>query len=144
MINAESLERLNYLCLEIPERLEKIHENVFSYKPSSDVWSKKEILGHLIDSAINNNLRFVRSQFELNPTIVYEQNNWVAFSFYNTYTSKQLIEFWRLYNQHIIHLVEHLSKQSSERLCNNETLFYIFDDYVSHVEHHLRQIVNYK
>jgi len=142
-MNVESIERLKYLCSEIPERLQKINEDDFSYKPGSDKWNKKEVLGHLIDSATNNHHRFVRAQFEVNPSIVYDQNNWNMFSFYNAYTSKDLIGFWKIYNQHIIHLIEHLSEQSSERLCNNETLAMIFDDYVSHLEHHLKQIVNY-
>ena len=33
-------------------------------KPSPGKWSKKEILGHLIDSAANNHQRFVRLQLE--------------------------------------------------------------------------------
>jgi len=50
-MNVESVERLKYLCSEIPQRLQKINEDDFSYRPGSDKWSKKEVLGHLMDSA---------------------------------------------------------------------------------------------
>jgi hypothetical protein len=48
-------------------------------KPAPDRWSKKEILGHLIDSAANNHQRFVRAQGT--PRLEfpgYEQEFWVA------------------------------------------------------------------
>lgn len=45
-------------------------------------WSKKEILGHLIDRVTNNHQRVVRGQFENNPEISYDQNKWNEFSFH--------------------------------------------------------------
>src|SRR5437762_2779965 len=42
-------------------------------------WSRKEILGHLIDSALNNHQRFVRAALDGSyngPS--YEQEGWVA------------------------------------------------------------------
>jgi hypothetical protein len=34
----------------VPSLLENIEEEIFSYKPEIEKWSKKQILGHLIDS----------------------------------------------------------------------------------------------
>ncbi len=47
-----------------------------SIKLFPNKWSKKEIIGHLINSATNNHQRFVRCQFETIPKIVYDQNKW--------------------------------------------------------------------
>jgi hypothetical protein len=67
-------EYILYLCDSVPQQIKAIDEVEFSRKVSPDKWSKKEILGHLIDSATNNHQRFVRAQFET-PQIYYEQDS---------------------------------------------------------------------
>ena len=59
-MTTNAIERLEYLCNTIPELLTSIDDKMFSEKVRQDKWSKKEILGHLIDSATNNHQRFVR------------------------------------------------------------------------------------
>ena len=85
---------------------------------SSIKWSKKEVLGHLIDSATNNHRRLVQSQFEVAPLIAYDQNNWNKYNFYNQISSKQLISFWTIYNQQLVELIKLLPKESLLRECN--------------------------
>ena len=142
-----SVERLRFLCDIIPDLLNQIDDNVFSNKEHDNKWSKKEILGHLIDSATNNHQRFVRVQFESNPEIVYDQENWNRFSFYQQMDSGDLIRFWLTYNKHLINLIENMPKESLSRTClingNLITLQYLTDDYVVHLEHHLKQIIRY-
>lgn len=89
----QSTERLRVLCETIPTQLSDIEIHEFSDKPAPVQWSKKEILGHLIDSATNNHQRFVRGQFEHIPTIVYAQNNWNRYNYYQQMEGKQLIDF---------------------------------------------------
>ena len=87
MIYAE-IERLEYLCNLIPDLLNKIAEDSFSKKANPDKWSNKEIIGHLIDSAINNHQRWVRAQFEILPNIVYDQNKWNSCNYYQNMASE--------------------------------------------------------
>jgi hypothetical protein len=143
------IQRLQYLCTTIPPLLSKIKEDNFSSKPSSDKWSKKEILGHLIDSATNNHQRFVRVQFEHVPTISYDQIKWNSHTHYNQIDSKHLISFWAAYNLHLVELIKLIPKDNLTRECNigrdtPVTLQWLIDDYVRHLEHHLKQIVEYK
>ena len=49
--------------------LNNISEEDYAAKPAPNKWSKKEILGHLIDSAQSNIRRFVIAQYEENPFI---------------------------------------------------------------------------
>lgn len=63
----ETILRLQFLIDTIPSLLTEIDEVQFSNKPNFEKWSKKEIIGHLIDSATNNHQRFVRCQFENVP-----------------------------------------------------------------------------
>lgn len=142
-----SVERLKFLCDMIPDLLNQMDEHVFSFKEQVNKWSKKEILGHLIDSASNNHQRFVRVQFESNPEIVYDQVHWNQYSYYQQMDAKDLIEFWLEYNQHLIRLIENIPMESLSRTCliagNLLSLQYLIDDYVIHLEHHLRQITKY-
>jgi hypothetical protein len=144
----EFISRLQYLCEIIPPLLKEIPERDFSFKPSAIKWSKKEILGHLIDSATNNHQRFVRVQFEDVPLITYDQDNWNNHSHHGQVDSGHLIKFWQLYNQHLVELIKLISEKSLSRECNigkekNVTLQWLIEDYIRHLEHHLKQIVNY-
>ena len=57
----EAIHKLTAIVIEYPARFQSIPEAQFSFKPSPKKWSKKEILGHLIDSATNNHHRFIRA-----------------------------------------------------------------------------------
>jgi len=143
-----SIERLQFLCDTIPQLLLKINENDFSKKPAPNKWSKKEILGHLIDSAANNHQRFVRVQFQDAPLIVYDQDNWNKFSYHQQIHGKQVISFWTEHNKYLVQILKNIPAEALSRECNwgkekNVTLEYVINDYVVHLEYHLKQIVNY-
>jgi hypothetical protein len=121
-------------------------------------WSPKEIIGHLIDSASNNHQRFVRAQFTDDLVFVgYEQEGWVRVQDYQNEDWAELVQLWRLYNQHILHLMSlvpeetrmklrykhNLHQIASDSLSENEpvTLDWFMRDYVEHMKKHLRQIL---
>jgi hypothetical protein len=118
-----------------------------SEKSSSNKWSKKEIIGHLIDSATNNHQRFVRGQFENNPEIRYDQNKWNQYNFYQQIDSKQIILFWTFYNKQLIEIIERIPTENLKRQVNVDgallTLEFLIFDYVEHLEHHLKQVIDY-
>lgn len=143
-----AIKRLEYLCDIIPQLLTEIDEQTFSVKPKPNKWSKKEIIGHLIDSATNNHQRFVRGQFEDVPKIVYDQNKWNEFNFYQKMDGQQLISFWTIYNRQLAELLKNIPEENLSKECKsgddkNLTLDFLINDYVEHLEHHLRQVVTY-
>jgi len=144
---ANAINRLNAILRFAPTLLSDISAEEMSEKPAPDKWSKKEILGHLIDSATNNHQRFVRGQFELNPEIGYHTDNWVRFNYYQDMEIQQMISFWAIYNRQLLELikripVEHITREV--RIGNNlQPLGFLVADYVEHLEHHLKQIINY-
>ncbi|MDP4965717.1 MAG: DinB family protein [Salibacteraceae bacterium] len=144
MIKA-SIHRLSQILDSVPPLLNALSEEELSLKPSVEKWSKKEILGHLIDSATNNHHRFVRGQFESNPAIAYDQNQWNKFNFYQEMDHKNIIHFWTAYNVHLLEIVKHISPDHFKRkvMIDREllTLEELFVDYVKHLEHHLNQII---
>jgi hypothetical protein len=138
-------EKLNKLCRIIPPMLEELREEDFTLQPWLGKWSKKQILGHLIDSAANNHQRFVRIQYENEPVIFYEQDQWVHLQQYNAADTKDLIQLWKVYNLHLVHVIknissEHLDKKGITRSGQKYSLAWYINDYVNHLEHHLKQI----
>ena len=75
----DTIARLEELLRTVPPRLVDFSDEAVTLKPAPDRWSKKEFLGHLIDSATNNHQRFVRAQ--ATPRLDfpgYEQEFWVS------------------------------------------------------------------
>lgn len=147
MKTKEALNRLQYIINKAPTILSELNEVEMSKKIFPAKWSKKEILGHLIDSATNNHHRFVRGQFENNPEISYDQNKWNEFSFYQEIDSRQIIKFWTQYNIQLLEIIKRIPKDrlnSQIRIGTSLlTLEFLIIDYVDHLEHHLKQIINF-
>lgn len=144
----EAIERLNFLLNTIPPVLLAISEPDLSHKPAPGKWSKKEIIGHLIDSAANNHHRLVRTQFENDVRIVYDQVNWNRYSYYQQMDGDRVIHFWEAYNRHLLDLIKCIHPENLLRECdmgyeNKVPLSFVINDYVRHLEHHLHQVINY-
>lgn len=144
---ASAIHRLAYLVDIATPLLMQIGEPAFSLKPSPGQWSKKEIIGHLIDSAANNHQRFIRGQFEDDPSIAYDQDNWNRYSYHQQIDGRQIIAFWTSYNRQLIEIMRYIPKESLGRTVTVEgehlTLGFLVEDYVAHLEHHLRQVISY-
>jgi len=132
-----------------PSEFLKYPEGELRRKPAPDKWSKKELLGHLIDSAANNHHRFIKAQFQPAPMFVeaYAQNDWVRIQKYNEKDSQQLVNLWKAYNEHILFIMQNTPDNNLEIKLNAEdafenadTLFLLMKDYVDHMDHHLKQI----
>ena len=124
--------------------LKSLDESALAHKPSPAKWSKKEIMGHLIDSAQSNIRRFIVAQYEENPTINYNQEKWVAISAYQKWNSNDLIELWHLLNKQICGILKNTSSETAQRLCMTEELHsieWVAQDYIKHLKHHLHQVL---
>lgn len=144
----QAIARLQYLLDIIPGNLSRIPDADFNTSAIAGRWSKKEILGHLADSACNNHQRLIRAQYEDMPSVSYAQDEWVRFNHYGSADRHQLLNFWTCYNQHLLHLIKQLSAGQLLLTCHTGaaepvTLSWLINDYVSHLEHHLQQITDY-
>jgi DinB superfamily len=143
----QAINRLNLIVEKAPSLLAQISEEKISEKPAPNKWSKKEILGHLIDSATNNHQRIIRGQFEAIPEIQYDQNEWNKYSFYQQIDSQKIISFWTIYNLQLIEIIKRIPKENLKKQVkvgqNVLTLENLTIDYVAHLEHHLKQLIDY-
>ncbi|MBT1702377.1 DinB family protein [Chryseosolibacter indicus] len=126
-------------------KLDAISEGDFSYKALPNKWSKKEILGHLIDSAQNNIRRFICGQYETTPsTIVYNQDFWFLANGYQKGDSKEIITLWKLLNLRICDVLAIMPTENHSKTSNNgsdHTIKWLAEDYLRHLKHHLNQII---
>ena len=127
-------------------RLLAISDDAATRRPAPDAWSKKEILGHLIDSASNNHQRFVRLQNEDGLVLpAYQQNDWVRVQNYAAREWRDLVEFWLAYNRHLVHVLRHADARASAHVWKaadgDVTLAFLIEDYLSHLRHHLEQLL---
>lgn len=127
--------------------LRSVTERDAGVKPSATAWSQREELGHLIDSATNNHVRFVRASIE--PAYRgpgYQQDDWVRTHGYQDQPWADLLDFWKRYNLFLARLVRRLPEELMERACvigesRPVTLRFLIEDYILHMQHHLDHIL---
>jgi len=143
------IDRLQQHINLAPSEFLKYPEGELRRKPAPDKWSKKELLGHLIDSAANNHHRFIKIQFLPQPFFVegYAQNDWVRIQNYNEKDTEQLVNLWKVYNEHILFIMQNTPDKNlrikitaEDPFENADTLFLLMKDYVDHMDHHFMQI----
>ena len=144
-----AMKQLEVHIESFPERLKQFSEEELLSRTAENKWSKKEILGHLVDSAVNNLKRFTDIQFSSQPyTIIsYNQTELVIVNDYQNLPLEHLTDLWQSLNRQIVFVVkripaEKLSYAVDPQYENKETktLGWVICDYVAHMEHHFKQI----
>jgi len=150
-------EKLREIVDQAPARLLTFSDEEAGRQPAPGKWSKKEIIGHLIDSAANNHARFVRAQRSSDLVFEgYDQDEWVRVQRYRGRRWADLVRLWQEYNRHIAFvmaatdesaLTQPRARHSLDTIAfkvvpadQAATLEYLMRDYVDHLEHHLRQV----
>lgn len=141
-------KELKDLVEETQPRLEAITEARASEKPYPEKWSLKEILGHIVDSAVNNHQRIVRMQERSDiGALTYAQEHWVSSQHYQQRSWKDLVALWCHFNRHLAHVIAHIDPSTLDHTCDMgyatpASLKFVVEDYVRHVRHHLGQILS--
>ncbi len=141
-------KQISQVVMEHATIIRSIPLTDFDFKPSPVKWSKKEILGHLVDSAQNNLQRFVRGQYEsAPPKIIYFQDEWVKLQRYGDYDKEELIQLWVSLNKHLCHTLSVMDQSNVEKQCDTgkpgtelHTLKFLAEDYLTHMKHHLEHV----
>lgn len=145
-----AMKQLAHFIEALPEKYFAFDEPSLLQFPAAGKWSRKQVLGHLIDSAINNLKRFTEIQFAPQPYTVqaYHQNELVAINNYQQLPLAHLLQLWASLNQQIIFVVENIPAEKMHYPVNPQydnqemrSLAWIICDYVAHMEHHWKQIV---
>ena len=144
-----AMQQLEIYIETFPIKLKQFSSEELLMRPAPGKWSKQEILGHLIDSAINNLKRFTEIQFLPQPytVISYQQNELVIVNDYQNLPLQHLLDLWQVLNRQIVFVVkvipdDKLNYPVDPQYESKEmkTLGWIIGDYVAHIEHHFTQI----
>jgi DinB superfamily len=144
----EIARQLRSIIVTVEPQLSLMNHDDMGFKPSPNEWSKKEILGHLIDSAANNHQRFVRAVNKIAvqfPT--YDQDEWVRIQRYSESPWPPLVALWSAYNNHLSHVIECIPEDAESSPCNigkedSVPLNLVIKDYLRHLLHHLKDMLH--
>lgn len=142
----EVAEALRAEVEQAAERLAALSEADVTASREPAKWTRKEILGHLIDSAVNNHERFVRAQFADPFTWPdYDQDAWVAVHRYRERPWHELVEIFVAVNRQVAAVIEGLPPERRGTECHigqaeAVSLEWCMRDYLRHLGHHLEQI----
>ena len=140
---SEKLERVVELARVILRQVSEAESNKPVLKGG---WSRKQVLGHLIDSASNNHQRFVRAALQGSLEFPgYDQDGFVRVQAVESVLWPILVALWSSYNLYLAHVIAHLPADKLEAPCrigedDPVTLRFLAEDYLTHLLHHLNQI----
>jgi hypothetical protein len=128
-------------------KYKEIDDTAASKRPQPKEWSLKEIIGHLINSASNNQQRFLGLQFvpEMQfPPYQKHHLDWIGREKFNELKFDDLFLLWRQYNILNAHIISNTDTKTLENVLIMDDgrkipLKAIANDYVKHLKIHLGQ-----
>jgi hypothetical protein len=110
-------------------------------------WSPKEELGHLIDSATNNRVRFVNAALSdafTGPG--YDGEGWVTLAGYDSLAWNSIFSLWLAENTALATLIGRIPDEKLTVPCQigsepEMPLGLLIDSYIEHMQHHLDHIL---
>ena len=144
---------------EIADQLFDLHETHMAKPRVDGGWSRKEILGHLVDSANVNHQRVIESV--LSGSIVftgYQHRQWVEINGYQDIEWEEIVTLWCAVTMQFCTMIEGIDAGVIDRVHDthsyettafgelasgeSSTLGYLIEDYFAHMKYHLGQITN--
>ena len=144
---AQVPEQLSLLVKEFASLAGQWSDHDWQFRRAPGKWSRVEITGHLVDSARNNTERLVRALGQ--PALEwpsYAQDSQVQVQHYNEEPPAHVLELWTALNRHLAFVLRRMPPGKEATLCTilgwrTLPLSQLMIDYVAHLEHHLRQIL---
>lgn len=139
------INAINHWIEALPKEYNSMSETERSNRPLPNKWSKKEILGHLCDSAINNIERFVKIQYTEQPYVIqsYNQEQWVRIQNYQERPLDEIVSLFQNLNKQVINIIMNIPAEKLTYLCEigntQKTLQWLIQDYLNHMEQHINK-----
>jgi hypothetical protein len=141
------------MVAEMGEELKRAHaklmaisEELAGHRYGDGAWTRKQLLGHLIDSATNNRYQIVKTLVDGSYTgPSYDQESWVRVHDYAALGWNELVELWWAQNRLLAQVVGGIAEDQWGWKCavgssEDGTLRDRVDDYRGHLAHHLGQM----
>ncbi|BDX38818.1 hypothetical protein CYCD_21730 [Tenuifilaceae bacterium CYCD] len=148
---AENNQEILLLIDEWEPKLLLLPTDVITKRRNNQNRTIKQILGHLVDSASNNNHRIVHMQYREDPlefpNYATNGNNdrWIAIQNYQDENWENIVQLWKYYNRHIVHVINNIDKSKLENHWISApnttiTLKEMVVGYLDHLKLHLNEI----
>ncbi len=141
-----TLQQLGDYVEDIKRIFESTSQETLSYKESSDKWSPKEILGHLIDVELVFHYRLKKIIEEDKPALAnFNQNIWVEEQQYNHWDTAILVNSLLALRRNLVFWLGRIREDQWEREGMHSkrgliTFRSIVELLISHLKHHYLQI----
>lgn len=141
------------IAREFREEIERLRGALLALSPTladtpwrAGGWARKQIVGHLLDSAANNRQRFVRAAIDgqyAGPG--YAQDAWVAAHGYGDASWETLLRWWQAEHEILAAVVDRVPEERLEAMCvvgddAPVTLRFLIEDYLRHQRGHFTQL----
>jgi hypothetical protein len=119
----DAMEQLGVLITLVRTKYESLSADELLQQPAPGKWSRQQVLGHLIDSAINNLKRFTDAQLLDQPYIIvsYKQDGLMEVNGYQELPLQHLLNLWQALNQQIIFVVNNIPEAKLAYKYNHNT-----------------------
>jgi hypothetical protein len=143
------LQKLQAVIAETEPKLRTIGEKSGAERPGGgDGWSRKQELGHLTDSAVNNRARFINAALAgeyAGPS--YDGDGWVKLGGYDDMSWSDVVSLWSTLNRALTLVVGRIPADRLAATCrigagDPVTLEFVIADYIDHMQQHLDHIVS--
>ncbi len=140
-------EQIRQVIATAKPKLLSIAPGIARQKGDPNTRSRQEILGHLIDSALNNHQRFVRGAQDAAADFpTYDQTSWVEVQCYNAMDWIELVNLFVQYNYYLCRVLDAIPQEALSNPCNigketPATLEFVIEDYLRHLKLHIEQIL---
>ncbi len=145
---SELARRFRAELSEFQQTLHAVPPELIDVPDHAGGWTRKQIVGHLLDSAANNRQRFVRAAIDgsyAGPK--YAQDAWVAAHGYEGQPWETLLRWWQAEHEILAAVVDRVPEDRLDARCTvgddaPVTLRFLIEDYLVHQRHHLHQIAS--
>ncbi|WP_407569676.1 DinB family protein [Deinococcus altitudinis] len=127
-------------------RLQAVSEERAAHKPAPEVWSAKQVLGHLIDSGVNNYACFMHASLKSHVELPdYAQDDWVRLGGYQERPWAEVLALWEAVQLQVARVIANVPPESlghTVSIGGDEpiSLDALTTGYVRHQLHHLAQV----
>jgi len=137
-----AIDDLAAVLMDVPAQLRAVAGRADERVTSR--WTRSEVLGHCIDSALNNLQRFTRLRLADQVRFPeYTPDGWVTVGDYRARPWDQLVTEWELLNRHVLHVLRGVRSAEFDHIWadTGHSLAWLAVDYVRHLRHHLGQAI---
>ncbi len=142
-----AMDELSELITTLPAEWRPIPDEQAARLRSDGGWSRKQIVGHMIDSGTVNHQRFIRALAgETDFSLLYAQEEWVDLNGYQSRDWNEIIDLWKSLNLHLLAVCRRIREDQPNLICGKDgdpgpwTLAHRVPDYIAHLKMHVEQM----